>query len=179
MSMAKDGSNRGGARAGAGRKKKALADKVAEGKANNLLVLPTTNFSGVEMPTPKEYLKAPQKNGQENCAVEIYEKTWKWLNDKGCADLVSQELIEHYAMSVSRWIQCQNAISEYGYLSKHPTTNAAIASPFVNIGFQFMKQVNQLWYQIYQVVKENCSEDYRGANPQDDVMERLLRSRKG
>ena len=98
---------------------------------------------------------------------------------KGCADLVSQELIEHYAMSVSRWIQCQNAISEYGYLSKHPTTNAAIASPFVSIGFQFMKQVNQLWYQIYQVVKENCSEDYRGANPQDDVMERLLRSRKG
>ena len=42
-----------------------------------------------------------------------------------------------------------------------------------------MKQANQLWYQIYQVVKENCSEDYRGANPQEDVMERLLRSRKG
>ena len=71
MLMAKDGSNRGGARTGAGRKKKALADKVAEGKADNLLVLPTTNFSGVEMPPPKEYLKAPQKNGQENCAAEI------------------------------------------------------------------------------------------------------------
>jgi hypothetical protein len=32
---------------------------------------------------------------------------------------------------------------------------------------------------IYQVVKENCSEDYRGANPQEDVMERLLRTRMG
>ena len=31
--MAKDGTNRGGARPGAGRKKKALADKIMEGKA--------------------------------------------------------------------------------------------------------------------------------------------------
>ena len=42
-----------------------------------------------------------------------------------------------------------------------------------------MKQVNQMWAQIYQIVKENCSSDYRGATPQDDVMERLLRTRKG
>ena len=49
------------------------------------------------------------------------------------------------------------------------------------LGFDlfFFLQANQLWYQIYQVVKENCSEGYSGANPQDDVMERLLRSRKG
>ena len=177
--MAKDGTNRGGARTGAGRKKKALADKIAEGKTVKVTVLPTTHFAGVEMPPPKEYLKMPQKNGQDNCAVEIYEKTWEWLNKKGCADFVSQELIEHYAMSVSRWIQCQNAISNYGFLAKHPTTGAAIVSPYVNIGLQYMKQVNQLWYQIYQAVKENCAEDYRGANPQDDVMERLLRFRKG
>lgn len=111
--------------------------------------------------------------------MEIYEKTWNWLNEKGCAELVSPELIEHYAMTVSRWIQCQDAISNYGFLAKHPTTGAAIVSPYVNIGLQYMKQVNQLWYQIYQVVKENCSEGYSRSNPQDDVMERLLRSRKG
>jgi hypothetical protein len=179
MKMAKDGTNRGGARAGAGRKKKALADKISEGKTDKVTVLPTANLKGIEMPAPKEYLKAPQKNGQENYAVEIYEKTWNWLNEKGCAELVSPELIEHYAMTVSRWIQCQDAISNYGFLAKHPTTGAAIVSPYVNISLQYMKQANQLWYQIYQVVKENCSEGYSGANPQDDVMERLLRSRKG
>ena len=42
-----------------------------------------------------------------------------------------------------------------------------------------MKQVNQLWYQIYQIVKENCLTDYGGQTPQDDAMERLLRARKG
>jgi hypothetical protein len=41
-----------------------------------------------------------------------------------------------------------------------------------------MKQVNNLWYQIFQVVKENCSTDYEcGPSPQDDLMERLLRAR--
>lgn len=120
--MAKDGTNRGGARAGAGRKKKALTDKISEGKTDKVTVLPTANLKGMEMPAPKEYIKAPQKNGQENYAVEIYEKTWNWLNEKGCAELVSPELIEHYAMTVSRWIQCQDAISNYGFLAKHPTT---------------------------------------------------------
>ena len=42
-----------------------------------------------------------------------------------------------------------------------------------------MKQVNQVWYQIYQIVKENCAVEYSGRNPQDDLMERLLTARKG
>ena len=43
----------------------------------------------------------------------------------------------------------------------------------------FMNQANRLWDEIFQIVKENCSTEYGGANPQDDVMERLLRARKG
>ena len=42
----------------------------------------------------------------------------------------------------------------------------------------YLKQVNQCWYQIYQIVKENCSVEYGGANPHDDLMERLLSARK-
>lgn len=64
-------------------------------------------------------------------------------------------------------------------LSKHPTSGKPIASPFVTMSQNYMKQTNQLWYQIYQVVKENCLTDYNGADVQDDVMERLLRARKG
>ena len=48
----------------------------------------------------------------------------------------------------------------------------------MTMGQNYMKQVNQIWYQIYQVVKENCSVEFAGNTPQDDVMERLLRSRK-
>ena len=38
--MAKDGTNRGGARAGAGRKSKSLNDKISEGKSAKVLTVP-------------------------------------------------------------------------------------------------------------------------------------------
>ena len=121
---------------------------------------------------------ASKGDGGKLEAEEIYRETWLWLKARHCEKLVSPQLISQYAMAVSRWIQCEHAISEYGFLAKHPTTNAAIASPYVTMSQNYMKQVNQIWYQIYQVVKENCSVEFSGNTPQDDVMERLLRSRK-
>lgn len=92
---------------------------------------------------------------------------------------MNNRLIEQYAMSVARWIQCEEAISEYGYLAKHPTTGNAIASPYVSMSRDYKKQVNADWFQIYQIVRENCATEFEGKNPQDDLMERLLRARKG
>lgn len=82
-------------------------------------------------------------------------------------------------MCAARWIQCEKMTSTLGYLSKHPTTGKPIPSPFINIGINYMNQANRLWNEIYQIVKENCSTEYSGANPQDDLMERLLTARKG
>lgn len=118
------------------------------------------------------------KDGHDLCAEDVYRETYGWLRQRKCEKLVSRQLIDQYAMSVARWIQCEQAISEYGFLAKHPTTGGAIASPFVSMAQQYLKQINQLWYQIYQVVKENCSVDYGGASPNDDLMERLLNARK-
>jgi hypothetical protein len=42
-----------------------------------------------------------------------------------------------------------------------------------------MTQANRLWSEIFQIVRENCTSEYVGINPQDDVMERLLRARQG
>ena len=120
-----------------------------------------------------------QKNGGDLDAEDVFRETWLWLKERGCENLVSTQLVRNYAMSVSRWIQCEHAISEYGFLAKHPTTGQAIASPYVSMSQNYMKQVNNLWYQIFQIVKENCSADFSGATPQDDVMEKLLRSRRG
>lgn len=178
--MAKDGTARGGARVGAGRKSKALVDKISDGKLNGAMVLPEpSNMEGADVPPVKEYLKTKQKNGKDLCAEDVYKETFEWLRARNCEKLVSSQLIEQYAMSVSRWIQCEECISEFGFLAKHPTTGNAIASPYVAMAQSYMKQVNQAWYQIYQIVKENCSVEYSGGTPQDDVMERLLRARKG
>jgi hypothetical protein len=42
-----------------------------------------------------------------------------------------------------------------------------------------MKQANIIWADISQVVKENCSVEVKFSNPQDDMMEALLRRRNG
>lgn len=180
--MAKDGTARGGQRVGSGRKSKALADKIAAGNPGNrkmkVIDLPKiTDLKGTDMPEPREYLKASQKNGMAFDAEDIYKETYNWIRERGCERLISKQLIEQYAMSVSRYIQCEQAVSEYGFLAKHPTTGQACASPYVAMSQSYMKQVNSLWYQIFQVVKENCSEEYKGTTPQEDVMEMLLRKR--
>ena len=181
--MAKDGTNRGGARPGAGRKPKALADKVLEGNPGKrpleVVAFPAADLTGEEMPPPREYLAARQHGGGHTKAVELYESTWRWLRERNCDHLIPPQVLESYAQTAARWIQCEEAISEFGFLAKHPTTKAPIQSPFVAISQSFMKQANNLWGQIYQVVRENCSSVFEGKNPQDDVMEALLRARNG
>lgn len=177
--MAKDGTRRGGPRPGTGPKPKGRSEKLLEGKAPPSAVLPEpADIEGAEVPPVKDYMKAKQKNGKDMCAEEVYKSTWLWLRRLGCENLVSSQLIEQYAMSVSRWIQCEEAISEYGFLAKHPTTGNAMQSPYVAMGQNYMKQVNQVWFQIYQIVRENCSGSLGGPNPQDDLMERLLSARR-
>lgn len=114
--MAKDGTNRGGARVGAGRKSKALVDKIKDGDAAQVIELPVpSTFEGADVPPVKEYLKAKQKMGKDLCAEEVYKETWLWLKERSCEKLVNQQLIEQYAMSVSRWIQCENVSQSMGF----------------------------------------------------------------
>ena len=171
----------GGARPGAGRKKKALTDKVESGNpgGKTLKVLDIPDVSGVDMPKPHDFLSATQRDGGQLQAKEIYEETWNWLKTIGGTAVVSPQLLERYAMCSARWIQCEEMTNRMGFLSKHPTTQKPIPSPFINIGINYMNQAVRLWNEIFQIVKENCSTDYGEVSPQDDLMERLLRARKG
>ena len=179
--MARDGTARGSnIKGNAGRKSKALAEKMATGNPGGrklkIIDLPDgAELEGEDIPEPSSYIKSKQKAVGEFDAEHIYRYIYLYLKEKGCDKLVSKHLVEQYAMSVSRLMQCEEAISEYGFLSKHPTTGAACASPFVAMAQNYQKQVNTIWYQIFQVVRENCSQDY---NPDEsDPMELLLRSR--
>ena len=50
--MARDGTNRGGARPGAGRPRKALAEKIAEGKTAEVMIQPAEIESAETPPAP-------------------------------------------------------------------------------------------------------------------------------
>lgn len=156
---------RGGARAGAGRKKKEPTDK------KNITVLNMPNIEGTDMPSPREFLESTQQNGKQLQATDIYKETWEWLKDIGCSSKVSKQLLERYAMSSARWIQCEEMISEVGFLAQHPTTKNPIPSQYINIGINYMNQANRLWNEIYQIAKENG--EY--TSNKEDPMELLLR----
>ena len=179
--MAKDGTARGGARVGAGTKRKSLADNILEGKSPpglNQEMYDPSDLDAEDMPKVSDFLEQTQKNGEKLMAKDVARETWKFLKKVRCEDKVNFQLIEMYSMSVARWIQCEKAISEYGFISRHPTTLNPVGSPFVAMSREYMKQINQCWYQIYQVVRDNSTEGFRGANPQDDIMEKILSSRK-
>ena len=198
IAVAKDGTNRGnraGNYTGAGRKSKPLADKIADGTSKKARVLevpeltPETileadalagaaDLTGSDMPPPSEYLSSRQKDGKPLGADLLYAETWNWLKARGCEKFVNPRLIEAYAQTFTRYIQCEEAISLYGFLGKHPTTGGAISSPFVQMSQSFQKQANLLWYEIFEIVKQNCTTAFIG-NPQDDMMEALLTGRRG
>ena len=110
-------------------------------------------------------------------ADEIYKETWIWLKNRGCEKLVNKRLLESYSLAFARFIQCEDELSTYGLLGKHTTTGGVVASPFASLSQSYQKQANLLWYEIFDIVKQNCTTKFDGS-PQDDMMEQLLRSRK-
>ena len=190
--MARDGTNRGGRRVRAGDKPAPAAEKIQKGQQVQILKndIPTLSpteleavdlpegavMNGVDMPKPSDYLSARQKNGIPLGADEIYKETWLWLKERNCEKLVNPRLIETYAQAFARYIQCEEATSTYGLLGKHPTTGGVITSPFVQMSQQYQKSANLIWYEIYDIVKQNCTEMFED-NP-NDTMELLLRARR-
>ena len=170
---------RGGKRPGAGRKPKAVAEKAANGNpgGRKLTVLDIPEMEGMEMPKPDEVLSATQKDGTKLKAAEIYEKVWKWLESIKATGYISPQSIEAYAMCKARWLQCEEMTNELGFLSRHPTTNKPITSPFINIGINYLNQATRQWDAIMQTIKENCSVDFTGANPNDDLEKYFIKER--
>lgn len=183
--MAKDGSNRGGRRPGAGRKPKALAEKVIEGREVKVLDLNVSEIKAGEIPAgkdipphdvpePSAYLSAKQAEGDtEFKAAGIYRETMEWICVRGCGSLINPRQVESYADAFARFIQCSEAVSQYGLIGKHPTTGAPIASPFTQLEQQYQKQAFILWNDIFGIIKANSMTPYEDMS-NVDPMERLL-----
>ena len=163
-----------GSRIGAGRKSKSLDEKILDGQIAAFEVDTKFNDS-FEPPMPKPYLTAEQKGGMQLCSEQIYRETYSWLKSVGCESLVTKQLVENYSLTMARHVQCEELLSKYGLLAKHPTTSEPTVSPFVKMSLDYLKQAGQLWYQIYAIVKENSVHGQIGTDPQNAAMENLLR----
>ena len=187
----------------AGRPSKALKDKIENGNPGGrrltVVELPKNQKEGIaedpfdvedlEMgdlpepmdvtvepgPSPRDYMDDEQNRANgEFYAKQIFNETMAWLDKTGCRELIEREVVDLYAVSAARWIQCERAISHHSLLGPHPTTKVPMASPFTSLSNQYSKTMMSCYYTIYQVVKENCVGDYKTGSPQDSVMEMLL-----
>ena len=172
--IARDGTNRGGRRAKAGSKPTPLADKLAAGKSGKRIEIhefePETllvggdigegaELEGADMPDPSEYLSAKQKDGTTLGADELFRETWLWLKERGCEKLVSPRVLEGYAQAFARYIQCEQAVSQYGLLGKHPTTGGVVTSPFVTMSQSFQNKTARQILKAVQMMMQwsDCS----------------------
>lgn len=169
--MAKDGTLRGGNRAGSGKKGKSLKDKIVDGTA--IFNAKNSDFvSKTKIKPPKKYLTAQQKDGGKLQSRQIYKETMEWLRRQGCESLLPPQLVEDYAQVTARHIQCEEYLSTYGLIAKN-TSGEAAASPFHKMNCDYVKLSSQLWQQIYSVVRENAAQGLVGASL--DPMEEILR----
>ncbi len=138
--MAKDGTNRGGRRIGAGRPRKSLDEPNPR------------DSQDFEIPAPKDYISAQQRDGGKTCAEQIYRETFDWLVNCNCAELVSPQLVETFAQLMARHIQAEREVSRTAFLARHPTTGEPTPSPLVRISLDYLKAAQQTWYTIQQIV---------------------------
>lgn len=167
--MAKDGTIRGGMRVGAGKKRNPQNSNIIDG---------TAEFGAkTKIKPPKKYLTAEQKDGGKLYSKKIYEEIMQWIIAHGCESLIPRQLVEDYAQATARHIQCEEYLSEYGLIAKHPTTGEPIVSPFHKMNIENQKLASQLWYQIFAAVRDNAPQGLIVGNPKDP-MEKLLMFRE-
>jgi len=185
---------RGPAPGTGGRPRKSLDEKLLDGKTLSVLkngdnedtvpkcreeVVPKYPEEAVpRYPEAAEFLSREQRIELPLRAKEVYERVFVWLTRYGCENYVTKDTVDLYAISIARWVQCEEAVSKAGLLSKHPTTGAPIASTFSIMAREYAKQAVAVWDRIYAVVRENVSGDYSSRAPGADVMEMLLSDRK-
>lgn len=166
--MAK-GDGRGGARPGAGRKKKIL---TAGGSPAFLAQRQSGGAASAAAVTVPVYFKDAQAVGVRLEAARVQKELYNYLAGLNVAQAVPPELINHFALTAARWIQCERMISAKGFLAAHPTTGADCVSPYVSIAQGYQRQLNTIWLQLAAIIKEQAGSGF--ASAEDNIMAALF-----
>lgn len=170
----------GGARPGSGRKKKPLAEKVLDGnpgkRTPKVLELPEQNSASLEppdyiedFPVDKDWIDVEPKIGM------LYKRIVGWLQGTGCLHLINPELIYDYVRLKYRWLECEEIVR--AKLIKFNINGDWGVNPVYQMGLDYKKAANAEWDKIWEIVAQNCATDFSMNDPNNDIMESLLRGR--
>lgn len=158
----------GGARPGAGRPKKPLAEKLIEGNPSKreITVLkfadekskpPKSKNQNSKMPT---YLDIAAKEGGDvlPSASEIYTMLAGFIESAGCTEFVAPNLVEDFAFLRRAYLECEYMNRKMGRIA------SGKRSPYVNMALDYQKAMMAVYNQIWLIISRNCEEKYEGKN---------------
>ena len=169
----------GGARPGAGRPKKALADKILEGTTakHRPKVL---NFEGAALPSepPVWFPYYGSKTSGDPDAPEIFKETTEWLEKTGCGHLVNPNFITDYAIVKASFYEASRIVAKLGlfYVVEKGSDKIMMANPMIDVVHKYFKMSNEAWNKIWSIVAQN-SESYFGDDPNMDITSYLLNNK--
>jgi hypothetical protein len=169
----------GGARQGAGRKKKPLAEKLLFGNpghetADKLVPRIGNGLKADSIPPIPDYVKnASEKLIDSEAAERIFVETWEWINAKGCCDCIKKELVDGYVVNVARWIGLVEKTNMYGQIHRTASNTVATSQSYKEEK-DAQRDVRESWAQILLTVNQNSTVYGERRPPHDDIMARLL-----
>jgi hypothetical protein len=167
----------GGARKGAGRKPKPLAEKLATGNPGHrpLKKMEFTGKGSTRRPEPPEYLNLLEKKTKGlPLPTEIFMDTVQYLEPSECLNLISTELIADYAMAKYYLICAQYELSRTATVSKNDKNEYAVTS-FTEAMLKMQKNVLQTWQPIWDIVSRNSERLI--TNPEQDLFAMIVGGR--
>lgn len=168
---------RGGARKGAGRKPKPLAEKLAAGNPGHR-PLKKVEFGDAENARPKmpDYLRYMEKPALKHIVTleELFEKTLDHLEPSGCLNLIPVENICEYVLAKYYLIDAQYALSKTAIVALNDKKEAVVTG-FTEAMLKLQKNVALTWGGIWDVVSRNSEKLL--TNPEEDLMTAIMGGR--
>lgn len=179
----------GGARKGAGRKPKPLAEKLVAGNPGHrpLKKVEFTGTGGVDPHKPPDYLRVMEKREQENrpsipTPTELYIDTVQYLEPSGCLNLVPVALIADYAMAKYHLLHTQYELGRTATVTKikkgakKDSEEIYEITDFAEVMLKMQKNVLATWEPIWDIVSRNSEQLV--INPEKDTMAIIIDGRR-
>jgi hypothetical protein len=169
----------GGKRAGAGRPRKSLAEKIYEGttKKHKPTVLNFPQGEDLPLPEPPSFLgilPCPVINNGIPSMRDIFNQTTKWLERTGCVHLINPDLITKYALMTVRWLEMESIATKC--LIYKDKNGDHFPNTMSDMAIKYSKAADAAWAQIWEIVQQN-SETYYGDSPRHDYTSFLINNK--
>jgi len=162
---------RGGARKGAGRKPRPLAQKIAEGNPGKR-PLKKVEFAddSYDPSIPPEYLPMMERGRGATITTpnELYGEAIRYLEPSGCLYLIPSAMIMDYVIAKYYLLQAQYELANSVIVGKNPNNDNIEVSQFTEAMLKLQKNVLATWAPIWDIVSRNSERTV--ANPENDLM---------